>query len=374
MLKDSIEKLARELHEEAILNRHYLHAHPELSFQEYNTANFVATKLNELKIPFEKKADTGIVALLKGTLSDSDKVVALRADLDALPMQETNTVTYRSQNNGVMHACGHDVHTSSLLATAGILSSLKTKFSGSIKFIFQPGEEKLPGGASIMIKERVLEDPHPSWIIGQHVMPELPVGKVGFRSGLYMASNDEIYITVIGKGGHGATPHLNIDPVLITCQMISTLRQIISRHANPITPSVLSFGKIIANGSTNVIPDKVTIEGTFRTLDEKWRAGAHEKIKKLTKSIVEGLGGKCIFEIKKGYPALLNNKKLTAATRLYAEDFLGNNNVVDLDIWMAAEDFAYYSQLIPGCFYLLGTGNAAKGIISGVHTPTFDID
>jgi amidohydrolase len=374
MLKESIQKLASELHAESVNNRRYLHAHPELSFEEYNTSSFVADKLKELGIPFEKKANTGIVALLRGTLSESDRVVALRADMDALPIPEANIVPYKSQNAGVMHACGHDVHTSSLITTAAILSRLKSKFSGTVKFIFQPGEEKLPGGASLMLKEGVLENPKPQAILGQHVMPELPVGKVGFHSGSYMASNDEIYITVTGKGGHAAMPHLTIDPVSISCQMITALQQIVSRQANPLMPSVLSFGKMIANGSNNVIPDKVVIEGTFRTLDEAWREDAHKKMKEMAVSLVKGMGGECAFRILKGYPVLINEGELTRDTRRHAEDFLGKDKVVELDLWMAAEDFAFYSQKIPGCFYRLGVENRDKGVTSGLHTPNFNID
>ena len=278
MLKENILQLAASLFDETVANRRHLHAWPELSFQEYKTSEFVAKKLTDLKIPFEKKANTGIVALLEGAQSSSQQVVALRADMDALPIEEANEVSYKSKNKGVMHACGHDVHTSSLLAVAAILNQLKAEFSGTVKFIFQPAEEKLPGGAGLMIKEGALENPRPSCIIGQHVMPELAAGKVGFRQGNYMASNDEIYITVTGKGGHAAMPHTYTDPVSITCQMITALQQIVSRQANPLIPSVLSFGKIIANGSVNVIPDKVEIEGTFRTLNEEWRMEVHRRI------------------------------------------------------------------------------------------------
>jgi amidohydrolase len=374
MLKEKIRTLAKELHAEAVMHRRYLHAHPELSFKEYNTSAFVAEKLTELEIPFEKKADTGIVALLKGTKSDSDEVIALRADMDALPITEANEVAYKSQNPGVMHACGHDMHTSSLLATANILSHLKPGFSGTIKFIFQPGEERIPGGASLMIKEGVLENPNPKSIIGQHVMPELPFGKVGFRAGPYMASSDELYITVTGKGGHGAIPHLNVDPVTITCQLITALQQIVSRQANPIIPSVLSFGRLIADGATNVIPDKVEIEGTFRTFDNEWREEAHKRMKKMALSLVEGMGGECDFEIRRGYPVLINEANITKEVRQYTEDFLGKENVLDIDPCTPAEDFAFYSQQIPSCFYRIGTGDEANGITSGLHTPTFNID
>jgi amidohydrolase len=373
MLKDKISLLAKEIYSDVVQNRRHLHAHPELSFHEYQTSAFVAQKLDELGIKYQKMANTGLVAIIQGE-KPSEGVVALRADMDALPIVEANDVPYKSTNAGVMHACGHDAHTSSLLGTARILTELKKEFGGTVKLIFQPAEEKLPGGANMMIKEGVLENPKPDAVIGQHVMPLIEAGQVGFRSGKYMASTDEIYVTVYGKGGHGAQPQQNIDPVLITSHIIIALQQIISRVAYPKTPSVLSFGKVIANGATNVIPNEVYLEGTFRTMDEDWRARAHEKMKKMAEGIAEAMGGRCDFNIVRGYPFLINEEKLTAEVRAYAEDFLGKENVLDLDIWMAAEDFAYYSQVSDACFYRLGTGNKERGITSSVHTPTFDVD
>ena len=373
MLKDKITILANQIHNDVVANRRHLHANPELSFHEYETAAYVAQKLDELGIEYKKMANTGLVALIKGA-KQSDSVVALRADMDALPIMEANDVEYKSKNPGVMHACGHDVHTSSLLGTAKILTELKNEFGGTVKLIFQPAEEKLPGGANMMIKEGVLENPKPDAVLGQHVMPLIESGKVGFRSGKYMASTDEIYVTVHGKGGHGAQPQQNIDPVVITSHIIIALQQIVSRAADPKIPSVLSFGKVIANGATNVIPNEVYLEGTFRTMDEDWRAKAHEKMKKMAEGIAEAMGGSCDFNIVRGYPFLINEEVLTADARAYAEDYLGKENVLDLDIWMAAEDFAYYSQVSDACFYRLGTGNVSRGITSSVHTPTFDVD
>ena len=373
MLKDKITYLANQIHSDVVANRRHLHANPELSFHEYETCAYVAQKLDELGIEYKKMANTGLVALIKG-VKQSDAVVALRADMDALPIVEANDVVYKSKNPGVMHACGHDVHTSSLLGTAKILTELKNEFGGTVKLIFQPAEEKLPGGANMMIKEGVLENPKPDAVLGQHVMPLIESGKVGFRAGKYMASTDEIYVTLHGKGGHGAQPQQNIDPVLITSHIIIALQQIISRVADPKTPSVLSFGKVIANGATNVIPNEVYLEGTFRTMDEDWRAKAHEKMKKMAEGIAEAMGGSCDFNIVRGYPFLINEEVLTADARAYAEDYLGKENVLDLDIWMAAEDFAYFSQVSDACFYRLGTGNVSRGITSSVHTPTFDVD
>jgi amidohydrolase len=371
--KEQIQNLAHTIFQDVVGYRQHLHMNPELSFEEFQTSAFIKDKLTAWGIPFTSMANTGVVGLIKGDLP-SEEVIALRGDMDALPITEANDKPYVSQNPGVMHACGHDVHTSSLLGAAYILNEMKAEFGGTIKLIFQPGEEILPGGASLMIAEGVLENPRPASIIGQHVMPWIDAGKVGFRSGIYMASADELYVTVKGKGGHGAQPQQNIDPVLITSHIIVALQQIVSRNADPRLPSVLSFGKVIANGATNIIPNEVKIEGTFRTLNEQWRAEAKRLMKKMAEGIAESMGGSCEFNIMHGYPFLVNEEKLTASARGYAEDYLGKENVVDLDIWMAAEDFAYYSQVTDACFYRLGTGNAAKGTTYSVHHPNFDVD
>ncbi|WP_162427677.1 M20 metallopeptidase family protein [Pontibacter pudoricolor] len=370
---DKIKGLAKAYAPDTVQVRRHIHANPELSFEEYNTAAYIKQTLESYGIVAETMAETGLVALIKGK-NPERRTIALRADLDALPIVEANEVEYRSKKEGVMHACGHDVHTASLLGAARILQELRNEFEGTIKLVFQPGEEKFPGGASIMIKEGVLQNPAPEGIIGQHVFPLLPAGKVGFRAGMYMASADEIYITVKGKGGHAAMPEMNIDPVLISAHLIVALQQIVSRHASPKTPTVLTFGKIEAKGATNVIPNEVKIEGTFRTMNEVWRKEAHQKIKKLAEGLCESMGGSCDIDIKNGYPFLQNDPELTGRARTAAELYLGEENVVDLDLWMGAEDFAYYSQEVPACFYRLGTRNEARGIISGVHTPTFDID
>ncbi len=373
MMKEQIQELSQKIFGDVVNNRRHLHANPELSFHEVATSAYVASKLDALGIPYVRMADNGIVGLLSGS-KPSNQVVALRADMDALPITEANDVPYKSTNTGVMHACGHDVHTSSLLGTATILSSMKDQFGGTVKFIFQPAEEKLPGGANLMIQEGVLENPKPQAVIGQHVMPLIDAGKVGFRAGKYMASTDEIYVTVKGKGGHGAQPQQNIDPVIITAHILTALQQVVSRFADPKSPSVLSFGKVIANGATNIIPNEVYLEGTFRTMDEQWRQEAHRRMKKMAEGIAESMGGSCEFNIMKGYPFLINEEKLTASVRAHAEDYLGKENVLDLDIWMAAEDFAYYSQVADSCFYRLGTRNESRGITSAVHTPTFDVE
>ena len=352
--------------------RHHIHAHPELSFEEFKTSAYVKQKLNEWGIRNEDIGGTGVLAYIEGN-NPGKKIIMLRADLDALPIHERNDIDYKSLNEGVMHACGHDVHTSSLLGAARILNEIKDQFEGTIKLIFQPGEEKLPGGASILIKEGILF-PKPDAMIGQHVMPELQVGKVGFRPGLYMASTDEIYITVTGKGGHGAMPFQNIDPVLISAHLIVALQQVVSRWANPSTPTVLSFGKVIANGATNVIPDEVKIEGTFRTFDEEWRKTAHEKMKTLAKGLVESMGGTVDFNIMNGYPFLKNDEALTKRMQAAAIQYLGAENVVDLELRTTAEDFAFYTHYTDCCFYRLGVGNPGKGIKAPVHSPHFNID
>ena len=373
MLRDEIYQSAQEIHSIVIENRRYLHAHPELSFCEYETSAYVKARLDEMGVSWKAIASTGVLAVIKGE-RPSDQVVALRADMDALPIAEATDVVYASRNKGVMHACGHDAHTSSLLGTTKILQSIKSKFGGTVKILFQPGEEKIPGGASLMIREGVLENPKASAVIGQHVSPMIDAGKIAIRKGKFMASMDEIFVTVHGKGGHGAQPHQNIDPVIIIAHIIVALQQIVSRMANPTLPTVLSFGKLVANGAINVIPGEVYMEGTFRTLDESWRTEAHARMKKMAENIAESMGGSCDFKIVRGYPFLVNEENLTAQVRTFAEEYLGKDNILDPDIWMAAEDFAYYSQVADSCFYVLGTGNKEKRITSSLHTPTFNID
>lgn len=373
-LLSSVKEASLAAAPETIRLRRHLHANPELSYQEHKTSKFVADTLRSFGLkPVEGIAGTGVVALIEGR-NPGKKTIALRADMDALPITEANNVAYKSTNAGVMHACGHDVHTSSLLGTAKILAGLRDQFEGTVKLIFQPGEEKNPGGASLMIKEGVLENPKPHSIIGQHVMPLVPVGKIGFREGMYMASSDEIYIKVIGKGGHGATPELTIDPVLIASHIIIALQQVISRNASPKQPTVLTFGRIHGDGATNIIPNEVNIAGTFRALNEEWREAGLKKIIKMAESIADGMGGRCEIELSRGYPYLENNPELTRRIRKAAEEYVGKENVVDIDLTLGSEDFAYYSHVVPASFYRLGTRNEAKGITSYVHTPTFDID
>jgi amidohydrolase len=372
-IKSEIKRLAESQSVRLLKIRKHLHQHPELSFAEINTSKYLCAQLAEWDIPYTAGwAGHGIIATIDAGRSTT---IALRADMDALPIFETSTHDYVSTIPGCMHACGHDVHMTCLLGAAYILHNMKEHLSHNITLVFQPGEEKLPGGASIMLAEGAIDNPKPSHIFGQHVFPSLEVGKVGIRSGLYMASADEIYLTVKGRGGHAATPHENIDTVLVSSAIIVALQSLVARYANPAIPSVLSFGKINSvGGATNVIPDVVHIEGTFRTMDETWRQAAHRIIETIARDTAQSYGAVCEVDMHIGYPCLINDEHLCHNVKSQMIEYLGKENVVDLPIRMTSEDFAFYSQVIPGCFYRLGTGNAAKGIKAPVHTSTFDID
>jgi amidohydrolase len=351
-----------------------LHANPELSEKEFNTADFICKTLDEYGISYQRNVGgNGIVAKIEGQQPQTT-TLALRADMDALPINELNNCDYKSQHPGVMHACGHDVHMSSLLGASKILNELKNEFEGTVRLIFQPSEEKFPGGALAMIKDGVLKNPVPERILGQHVYPTLEAGKVGFKSGKYMASTDEIYLTVKGRGGHSATPDLNTDTVLIAAHIIVALQQVVSRMAPPGVPTVLSFGRVIADGRTNIIPSEVKIDGTFRTFDEGWRARAHEKITMIAKGMAESMGGTCDVFIDHGYPFLVNDDLATSEAKALAQEYLGPENVVELEQRMTAEDFAYYTQIIPACFYRLGVKDPSWKTIRNLHTPEFDAD
>lgn len=373
MLKEKIKLLAKNYAPEFIKIRHHLHENPELSYQEFETSKFVQQKLQEFGIPFEIKANTGVIGLIRSK-NPAKKIIALRADMDALPIKEENNVDYKSKREGIMHACGHDVHTTCLLGATKILNELKDEWEGTIKLIFQPGEEKNPGGASIMIKEGVLENPKPQAIFGLHVNPQLETGKLSFRSGQVMASADELYFTIKGKGGHAASPQTTVDPILIASHLIISLQQIVSRNRNPFDPSVLSITAVNGGTTTNVIPDEVKLMGTFRAMNEEWRSKAHALIERSAKELVHSMGGQVNVHIDKGYPVVYNDEPLHAKAKDLAAQFMGNENIEETEIRMGSEDFGYYSQQIPGCFYRLGTGNKAKGITAGVHTPHFNID
>jgi amidohydrolase len=373
MLQQKIKELAKQYAPEFVGVRHHLHAHPELSYQEFETSKFVQNKLSKYLIPFTVKANTGVIGIIEGKNPQS-RIVALRGDMDALPIVEENDVPYKSTNQGVMHACGHDVHTTCLLGAAKILSETKNDWEGTVKLIFQPGEEKNPGGASLLIKEGVLESPKPECIFALHVNPQLEIGNLSFRGGKVMASADEIYITIRSKGGHAAAPHLTADTILIASHLIVALQQVVSRNKDPFSPSVLSITSFQGGHTTNVIPSEVKLMGTFRAMDEEWRFKAHDLIRKLSTELVHSMGAEIDLHIDVGYPTVYNNDELNKLAQSIAMEFMGDGKVGETEIRMGAEDFGYYSQQIPGCFFRLGTANKAKGITAGVHTPKFNID
>ncbi len=371
-LKKKIKELSEDYLKEVIEIRRHIHKYPELSFQEKETSAYIKSVLRKWQIPFQENiADTGIVVILKGK-NPEKRCVGLRADFDALAIKEENNVSYCSENKGVMHACGHDAHTASLLGTIKILCKLKTQWEGSVKAVFQPAEEILPGGAKQMIEEGVLENPKVNSMFGQHVLPDLEVGKVGFKTGIYMASTDELYITINGKGGHAALPEKNKNPIKVASKLISDLYDYFDNEKQ--ISSVFSIGFIEGNGSTNIVPDKVKITGTFRAMDEGWRKNAHQKMLEIIEAIEKRYVVEIDFEIRKGYPFLENDVLLTEKAIFLAREYLDDDNVNFLPIRMTAEDFSYFSKEVPSCFYRLGTANKEKGIVHNLHTSRFDID
>lgn len=372
-LISTIQAEAARHHQQYIDIRRHLHAHPELSYQEHNTVAYVEAHLQSLGIPTQRMGHTGVVGIVQGQQPQS-RVVALRADMDALPIQESNAVPYRSTVPGVMHACGHDAHTACLLGAARILQATQDQWQGTVKLIFQPGEEKNPGGATLMIRDGVLDNPRPGGIIALHVHPSLDTGRLSFRTGTVMASADELYITIRSKGGHAAAPQLTTDTILVASHLVVSLQQIISRNNLPVNPSVLSITSFQGGHTTNVIPAEVKLMGTLRCLNEAWRAEAHTLITRHVEHICAAMGADYELVIDKGYPTVLNEPALTTRAWQAAEAYLGADKVEETEMRMGAEDFGYYAQHIPGCFYRLGVRNVARGITSSVHTPTFDID
>lgn len=374
-LIQAIQHAAAAAERQILTIRRHLHAQPELSNREFETADYIRSQLDAMGIHY-RKAKTGTIAEIRGTKpADREspaRNLALRADIDALPITEANPIPFKSTKEGVMHACGHDAHSAVLLGAASILQSLQHEFSGVLTLIFQPAEEKSPGGAKDMIAAGALKDMHS--ILGEHVNPGLPAGTVGFRPGLMMASADEIYMTIHGRGGHAAAPDSVVDPVLIASHIIVALQQVVSRMANPATPSVLSFGKVDAPGAMNVIPASVRLEGTFRTVNEEWRERALNEIRNISESLASGMGGSCELEIVPGYPVLENDQALTLRNMERAKEYLGEEHVVELPLVMWAEDFAYYNREIPGCFYNLGIGNSEKGWTAPLHSPNMMVD
>jgi len=371
-----ISQRSEELFEKVKAYREQIHRFPELSYQEHATMEYVVKQLTALGIPFTSGvADTGITAIIRGKQhGEMDSCFGLRSELDALPIHEQTTVPYKSQHEGVMHACGHDVHTAILLGAAEILMELRDELPTPVKLFFQPGEEKNPGGASLMIKAGALTNPSVHAMAALHVFPDMETGKLGFKTGLYMASCDEIYITINGKGGHGATPHQTIDPIMIGAQLLTSLQQVVSRNCDPKTPCVLSFGHFEALGATNVIPEKAILKGTFRTMDENWRSKALNIIQQQVEHVTAMHGATADFTISNGYPFLENDPALTTRIRTLAEEHFGIENIETLPIRLTSEDFSYYAQEIPVCFFRLGVRNEAAGIVHGVHHPLFNID
>lgn len=370
-LKQQIKKLAENIENEVLTIRRHLHANPELSFHEAETSKYICDKLDEYGIEYRSGiANYGILGVIKGE-KPGGKIIALRADMDALPVVEENNLEFKSTNEGVMHACGHDIHSASLLGTAKILNELKSEFAGTVLLIFQLGEERIPGGAKLMMEDGLFRDYTPELIIGQHVYPELPAGEVGMRPGAYMASADEIFITVKSTGGHAALPHNTVDTVLMASQIVVSLQQIVSRFIPTQIPSVLSFGNVVCDSVMNVIPETVELQGTFRIMDEEWRYKTHDKIRSIVNGIVDGMGGTCDIDIKIGFPSVYNNPELTNSSLTAAREYLGADKVHELDIRMTAEDFAFYAQKYPACFYRLGVGHTDGTKSGGLHSPSF---
>ncbi|MCC6180281.1 MAG: amidohydrolase [Bacteroidia bacterium] len=380
---DIIKQLNDQYFDTIVKIRRHIHQYPELSFEEINTSAYICEILDKYQISYTKGiVKTGIIAVIQGK-NPNKKTILLRADLDALPIEEKNDVSYKSKHKGVMHACGHDVHTASVLGTVIILNQLKAEFEGTIKIMFQPGEEVLPGGSSLMIKEGVLENPPINMAIAQHVFPSLETGKVGFRAGMYMASTDEIHLTIIGKGGHAAMAGDYINPLIVSAHIITEIEKCfpitidlegVARNTQNNIPTVIAFGKIEGKGATNVIPESVYMAGTIRTMDEVWRKEIKTRIKEIINQISNQYNVSAELDIIDGYPFLINNEASTILCKQAAEEYLGKENIVELPLRMTAEDFAYITQQVPSCFYRLGTGNITKGISSGVHTSTFNID
>lgn len=373
-MKEKIKQLAYENAEEIIGYRRWLHQHPELSQQEYGTMEYVAERLRSFGLdPRTGIGKTGCMAMIRGGIEPDSYCVALRSDYDALPLKEATGLPFASVNDGVMHACGHDMHTSSLLGATKILTQIKEHLKGSVMVIFEPSEEMYPGGARMMMNDGLFDEVTPNEIYSFHCLPEMDCGKVGMRKGKYMASTDELYWTVKGRGGHGATPHLSVDPILIASHIVVALQQLVSRNASPMMPTTLSFGKFNANGRTNIIPDEVKMEGIIRTFDEAWRLECHEKIRKISCGIAESMGGECDLFIDYGYPYVYNDEDCTQQVYDNASAFLGKENVEWLDMRMTAEDFAFFAQKIPACYFRVGI-HIPDTPFCNLHRPNLMVD
>ena len=371
---NQIKSLAARFNPDIVEWRRWLHQHPELSQQEHGTMAYVAERLRSFGLePRTGIGRTGCMAFIRGGIDPDSRCIALRADYDALPLNEDTGLPYASENPGVMHACGHDMHTASLLGAARILCELREQLHGTIMLIFEPSEELYPGGARMMMDDGLFDERMPDEIYAFHCLPELDCGYVGMRKGKYMASTDELYWTVKGRGGHGATPHLSVDPILIASHIVVALQQLVSRNASPMMPTTLSFGKINGNGRTNIIPDEVKMEGIIRTFDEQWRLECHERIRRMSEGIAESMGGSCDLFIDYGYPYVFNDDACTQHVHDNAVDYLGADKVQWLDMRMTAEDFAFFAQKIPACYFRIGV-HVPGTPFSNLHRPNLIID
>ncbi len=414
-MKSTIQTLADAWFPDIVQWRRAIHRRPELAREEHETAAFIADRLREFGLEVHTGIyGTGVVGILRG--GRPGPTTLLRADIDALPIREATGRDFASERDGKMHACGHDAHTACLLGAAAILSEVQDEIHGTVRFCFQPSEEVIPGGAKFMIEEGVLSarlgasgdgaspnraspdaalpdgasrdgaqdgapdsavavDTGVDYVFGQHVRPDLPAGTIGIRPGPFMASADEIHVTVRGEGGHAAAPHeLSTDVTYVASQIVVGLQSVVSRNAPPGVPSILTIGRLIADGATNVIPETATLAGTFRAMDETWRFEAHDRIRRVITQTAAAYGAEAEVDVKVGYPALVNDEAAANRVRDLAHSYAGERRTVDLDPWYAGEDFAYFLQERPGAFFTLGVGNTERGITSGLHTPTFDID
>lgn len=374
-IKEIVCKQADTIFPETVRHYRYLHQHPELSHCEKNTAQYIADFLDTEGIPYRKDiGGYGILAWIKGKKTDNGKTIALVADMDALPVHEKNEIPHKSQNTGLMHACGHDAHTASLMSAAKIIHLLENEFGGTVLFVFQPGEEQSPGGANLMLKDEVFRDFTPDFIVKQHAYVDLPAGNVAFQTGTVMASADEIHIVVKGQGGHGALPHELNDTVLAASNIIIALQQVVSRRRNPFQPMTLSFGKFIANGATNVIPSELTLAGSLRCMDETERRKMLAIIPEIIESVAQAYGCTCEIFMPDGYPCTISHENITAEIRAQAIEFLGKNSVCDYPKRMTAEDFGFFTERYPCCFYRFGVTGKDSSSCGKLHSPTFLID
>ncbi len=364
--------LARKHQDRLVELRRTIHANPELAFEEHETSALARGVLDELGIATASIARTGVIGTLEGGAAGG--CVALRADMDALPIHEETGLPFASKKPGLMHACGHDAHTTMALGAAMILAEIREAIPGTVRFLMQPSEELIPGGAPSMIAEGALEGPSVEAIFGQHVLPLRPAGELGFLSGAMMASADEIYITVRGKSGHGAIPQNAIDPITAAAEVITSLQKIVSRNLNPFNEGVVSITMIQGGYTTNVIPDDVKMMGTMRAMDPEWREYAHRRIEEIVDGVCRANGAEYDLEIRKGYPALRNDPAMTEFAQTGAGELIGKDHVFTADPLMAAEDFAYYLEKVPGTFWWIGAGTPEQGCVAGLHNSRFTID